>query len=72
MAHGYRGLRHQPDRTARQITTNLVSTRIITGDVARLAGFGEKEGRKEFLMLNRLAVLAVAAPRRLAGLACLP
>ena len=40
--HGYRGLRHQPDRTARQITMNFVSTRSTTGDVARLADFGEK------------------------------
>jgi len=42
LAHDCRGPRHQPDRTARQITMNLVSARITTGDVARLAGSGEK------------------------------
>jgi hypothetical protein len=56
LAHGCGAPRHQPDRTARQITMSLVSIRAITGDVARLAGFGEKatgapegqaEGRKQ-------------------------
>ena len=50
--HGDYGLRHQPDRTAREITMNFVSIRIITGDVARLASSCEKatgvhEGDKE-------------------------
>jgi len=48
--------RDTSDRTARKITMNLVSTRILTGDVARLAGScekhtgvheGKKEGRKQ-------------------------
>jgi hypothetical protein len=54
LAHGCRDLRHQPDRTARQITMNLVSIRAITGDVARLADEkatgapeGQAEGRKQ-------------------------
>jgi hypothetical protein len=52
LAHDCHDPRHQPDRTARQITTNLVSARITTGDVARLAGSSEKatrarEGKKE-------------------------
>ena len=50
--HGGHGPRHQPDRTARKITIDFVSTRILTGDVARLAGCCEKatgvhEGKKE-------------------------
>ena len=54
--HDGHGLRHQPDRTARKITMDLVSTRILTGDVARLAGCcdkatgvheGKTEGRKQ-------------------------
>jgi hypothetical protein len=54
--HGDYGLRHQPDRTAREITMDFVSIRITTGDVARLAGScekaagvheGKKEGRKQ-------------------------
>jgi hypothetical protein len=56
LARGDHNLRHQPDRTAREITMDFVSIRIITGDVARLAGFreeatgvheGKKEGRKQ-------------------------
>jgi hypothetical protein len=50
--HGDYGLRHQPDRMAREITMNFVSIRITTGDVACLAGSCEKatgvhEGKKE-------------------------
>jgi hypothetical protein len=52
VAHGYHDLRHQPDRTGREITIDCASTRIITGDLARLAGSCEKaagvhEGKKE-------------------------
>jgi hypothetical protein len=54
--HGDYGPRHQPDRTARKITIDFVSIRILTGDVARLADScekatgvhgGKKEGRKQ-------------------------
>jgi hypothetical protein len=54
--HGDYGLRHQPDRSAREITMNFVSIRIITGDVARPGQLwreshrvheGKKEGRKQ-------------------------
>ena len=42
LAHGDRDLRHEPDRTAKEITMAFVSIRIITVDVARLAGCSEK------------------------------
>jgi len=56
LIHDGHGLRHQPDRTAREITMDLVSACVITGDVARLVGCcekatgaheGNKEGRKQ-------------------------
>jgi transposase len=42
LAHGCHDLRHQPDRAAQEITMDLASTGITTGDVARLAGCYEK------------------------------
>jgi hypothetical protein len=54
--HGDHDLRHLPDRTAREITMDVVLIAVITGDVAGLAGVcekasavheGKKEGRKQ-------------------------
>ena len=69
--HGGRDPRHRPGRTAQQITTNLVSARITTGDVARLAAPArkpaerakEKEGRKE----GRKEGIPHVQPSRLPG-----
>jgi hypothetical protein len=63
LIHDGHGLPHQPDRTAREITMDLVSPRVITGDVARLVGCcekatgaheGKKEGRKQRAPARRL------------------
>jgi hypothetical protein len=42
VAYGRHDLRHQPDRTAQEITMDLASTGITTGDIAHLAGSYEK------------------------------